>query len=146
VWHGRLVQLDNRACWDRVRSSRSGVLGTVHAERGVDAVPVVFVVHEDRLVIPIDTVKPKSGRRLQRLRNLELDGRAVLLVDHYDDDWTTLWWVRVHGNAREHAPTAAQIEALRARFAAYRAAGTIISVIVLDPRELTGWAAGPTER
>ena len=40
-------------------------------------------------------MKAKSGGRLQRLVNLEADARCVLLVDHYDDDWSQLWWVRV---------------------------------------------------
>lgn len=32
---------------------------------------------------------------LQRTRNLDADGRAVLLCDHWDrDDWSRLWWVR----------------------------------------------------
>ena len=34
--------------------------------------------------------------RLQRVRNLEADPRATLLIDHWDpDDWSQLWWVRV---------------------------------------------------
>ena len=52
---------------------------------------VVFVTADRQLVIPIDTVKAKSGERLQRLVNLDVDSRAVLLVDHYDDDWSQLW-------------------------------------------------------
>ena len=73
---------------------------------------MVFVVSADRFVMPVDTVKPKSGPVLQRLRNLLVDPRAVLLVEHYDDDWAQLWWVRVHGHARERQPTAEELEAL----------------------------------
>ena len=98
--HGHDVQLDDASCWERLRAARHGVLGTVHATRAVDAVPVVFVVHDDQVVIPIDTVKPKAGGRLQRLRNLDRDDRAVLLVDHYDDDWSALWWIRLDGTGR----------------------------------------------
>jgi PPOX class probable F420-dependent enzyme len=73
-----------------------GVLCTVHAERGVDAVPVVYVVNGDGQVgVPVDLVKPKLALRLQRERNLEVDPRATLLIDHWDrDDWARLWWVR----------------------------------------------------
>ena len=34
-----------------------GTLGTVHAERGVDAVPVCFAVEGGTVAVPIDTVK-----------------------------------------------------------------------------------------
>ena len=93
------------------------------------------------IVIPIDAVKPKAGQRLQRLRNLDTDARAVLLVDRYDEDWSKLWWVRVHGDAIEAAPTTEQLERLAAMFPAYAARGTVTSVIVLTPGRVSGWAA-----
>lgn len=73
-----------------------GILCTLHAERGVDAVPVAYVVDDDGYVgVPVDRVKPKASSRLQRERNLESDPRATLLVEHRDpDDWARLWWVR----------------------------------------------------
>jgi PPOX class probable F420-dependent enzyme len=135
--------MDAATCWERLRATDHGVLGTVHAARGVDAVPVVFVVDGDQLVLPIDTVKAKRSPLLQRLRNLDHDGRAVLLVDHYDDDWSQLWWVRVHGQAREADPTDIQLAELARTFPAYAASGSVTSVIVLTPSELTGWTAAP---
>ena len=58
-------------------------------------VPVVYFVGGDSLVVPIDTVKPKSSPVLQRQTNLDADPRATLLVDHWDHgDWSQLWWVR----------------------------------------------------
>ena len=105
--------------------------------------PVVFVVDGDQIVIPIDTVKPKRGARLQRLRNLDADHRAVLLVDHYDDDWSELWWVRVHGHAHEAEPTVEHLEQLATAFPDYAEPRTVRSVIVLVPDEVSGWEAGP---
>jgi PPOX class probable F420-dependent enzyme len=135
--------MDGDTCWERLRAARHGALGTVHAARGVDAVPVVFVIDSDRdeIVIPIDTVKPKTGGRLQRLRNLDSDDRAVVLVEHYDDDWSQLWWVRVHGQAHEVEPTPGQLERLAAAFPAYAAPGSVTSLIVLTPTDVTGWSA-----
>ena len=133
------MQLDVTACWVHLRAARHGVLGTVHGDRGVDAIPVVFVLDREEVVIPIDAVKPKAGQRLQRLRNLDTDPRAVLLVDRYDDDWSKLWWVRVHGDAIEAAPTTEQLEQLAATFPGYAAPGTVTSVIVLTPSRVTGW-------
>ena len=139
--------MDTVACWERLRAARHGVLGTVHATRGVDAVPVVFIVDgnqdADEIVIPIDTVKPKAGGRLQRLRNLDGDERSVLLVEHYEDDWSRLWWVRVHGRAHEAEPTPGQLGRLAAAFPAYAAPGSVTSVIVFAPDDVTGWATGP---
>ncbi len=80
----------------RLKSHEHGVLCTHHPERGIDAVPVVYVKDTDGFVgIPVDLVKPKSSLRLQRQTNLEADARATLLVEHWDrDDWSKLWWVR----------------------------------------------------
>jgi PPOX class probable F420-dependent enzyme len=80
----------------RLVAQDHGILCTVHATRGVDAVPCVFAVDDDGFVgVPVDRVKPKSSSRLQRERNLESDSRATLLVEHWDrGDWSRLWWVR----------------------------------------------------
>ena len=144
MWQRPTVQLDTAASWERLRAAHHGILGTVHAARGVDAVPVVFVIHGEQAVIPIDTVKPKSGPMLQRLRNLLVDPRAVLLVDHYDEDWSQLWWVRVHGRAEQQVPSTDQLEALRRAFPAYRDPDAVTSVIVLEPSAVSGWSANPT--
>ena len=135
------MRLDEATSWERLRSSDHGVLGTVHARRGVDLVPVVFVVDGSRVVIPVDTVKAKAGRRLQRLVNLDADARCTLLVDHHDRDWSRLWWVRAHGQAQEHPPDPTLVSALADAFPPYRAAGTVTSLIVLDVDEVTGWTA-----
>lgn len=131
------MRLNLEECWARLRTSTHGVLGTVHAERGVDAVPVVFAVDGEVLVVPVDTVKPKASTRLQRLANVERDPRCVMLVDHYDDDWSQLWWVRVHATATVVDGTNDALE----RFAAYREPGSVVQSIVLTPTEVTGWSA-----
>ena len=68
----------------------------------------------------------------------------MLLVDHYEADWSQLWWVRVHGRAHEAAPTTRQLDALARAFPAYVAEGTVTSMIVLVPDEVMGWTADPT--
>ena len=83
-----------------------GVLGDRPPGDGAwTSVPVVYLVEGASIVIPIDAVKPKSGRRLQRSANLDGGRPGRLLVEHYEDDWSQLWWVRVHGRAREAVPT-----------------------------------------
>jgi PPOX class probable F420-dependent enzyme len=99
------MSLDRPHCEALLADAGHGVLATVHARRGVDAVPVCFAVEATELVVPVDTVKPKSSSDLQRARNLDADGRAVLLCDHWDpDDWSRLWWVRAHLARAEFDP------------------------------------------
>ncbi len=89
------MRLDRLRCQDLLERSARGILGTLHTERGVDAVPVCFAVDGPTVAVPVDTVKPKHSVDLQRSRNLDADPRAVLLCDHWDaTDWTRLWWVR----------------------------------------------------
>jgi PPOX class probable F420-dependent enzyme len=131
------VRLNAIDAWILLRTSVHGVLATVHPERGVDAVPVVFAVDGERVMVPIDTVKQKSSMQLQRLLNLAQDPRCVLLVDYYDDDWSRLWWVRVHATA---TLLEGRHESLT-RFEQYRGDGTVDSTIVLEPTNVTGWQA-----
>ena len=120
----------------RLERADHGVLSTLHPTRGIDSVPVCFVVAGDVVGIPIDTVKPKRSTRLGRLRNLEADPRATLLVEHWDaDDWTALWWVRVSVLLTEvDASQLAELTALLlAKYAQYENGG-IESVVASAAR------------
>lgn len=122
-----------------------GVLCTVHATRGVDAVPVLYAADETGHVgIPIDRVKPKTSTHLQRTRNLEADPRAALLVEHWDrTDWSQLWWVRAELHWAGPDP-GGQGTALAARLAGafpqYREQ-PFSSLLVLRIVAVTGWSA-----
>lgn len=123
-----------------------GVLCTVHPERGVDAVPVVYVVTEDGCVgIPIDRVKPKSSMQLQRERNLAADPRATLLVEHWDrGDWSQLWWVRaeLRWQGDVAAARAADVAArLALAYPQYRDQ-PFTRLLVFSVVGITGWTAG----
>ena len=61
--------------------------------------PIVFALAGDTLYHAVDH-KPKRTTALQRLANLRADPRASVLADHYDEDWSRLWWVRADGTAR----------------------------------------------
>ncbi len=60
--------------------------------------PVVFVLQDEIVWSAVDA-KPKTTRALRRLANIEAHHRVSLLVDHYEDDWSALWWVRADGSA-----------------------------------------------
>ena len=136
------MPLETPECWELLRAADHGVLATRHATRGVDAVPVVFVIDADhRIVIPIDTVKAKSTTRLQRLVNIATDARVMVLAEHYEDDWTQLWWVRARGRAGEAELTDARWELLAGKYGGYVEASSIVSTIVVDVEEVSGWKA-----
>jgi PPOX class probable F420-dependent enzyme len=88
----------------RLADARVGRLATVGADGVVRVVPVCFALVEGRIVSAVDH-KPKRTTQLARLRDIRETGRAVLLVDHYDDDdWSKLWWIRVSGAAAVLSP------------------------------------------
>ncbi len=103
--------------------ARSGVLGTIARDGLPQLVPVCFAWVGGAIAIAIDE-KPKRGGTLARVRNLERDARATLLVDHYEDRWERLAWVRLEGEARVLArgeEWQEALEALRRRYPRYRA-------------------------
>jgi len=127
----------------RLERADHGVLSTLHAERGIDSVPVCFVLDGDLIAIPIDTIKRKRSTRLGRLRNLETDPRATLLVEHWDfDDWSKLWWVRASLLLTDvDRQTLSELtQRLAAKHPQY-AEGGIESVIPLRIVDLVEWSA-----
>lgn len=137
------MRLDETQAQARLLTHDHGVLCTVHPQRGPDAVPVAYAVDGDHLAIPVDTVKPKSSLQLQRRRNLELDPRASLLIEHWDAaDWSQLWWVRAQ--LRWVDPDAERAERLSAllaeRYPQY-AERPFADLLVFRVVECTGWAA-----
>jgi len=131
----------------RFAAARVARLATVGRDGRPHLVPVVFAVDGARVYSAVDDVKPKATLRLRRLRNIAENPAVALLADHYDDDWTTLWWARADGVARvlEPAdPQAARARALlAARYAPYRDAPPPGAVVAVDVTRWSGWAAGP---
>jgi PPOX class probable F420-dependent enzyme len=131
----------------RRRFAAEGVarLATVGADGRPHLVPVVFALDGDTLYTAVDDVKPKATQRLRRLRNIAAHPAVALLADHYDDDWSALWWVRADGTARILEPADAEAGRARAlladRYEQYRAAPPPGPVIAVAVERWTGWAA-----
>ena len=110
---------------DLLRDGRVARLGTADRLGQPLVVPVCYAWDGERAYSAVDA-KPKRTRALRRLRNVEENPRASLLVDEWDEDWTRLRWVLVEGRAdvlaagpeRAHA-----IDLLLAKYAQYRAMG-----------------------
>ncbi len=119
---------------------RRGVLTTLDPDGSGHSVPVGFVVIGDEIVSPIDH-KPKSGRKLHRLRNIERDDRVTFLVDHWDEDWTRLAWVMVRAKATVVAEATPEVAtALNARYPQYAPDELPDAWIRMRPTRLTWWS------
>lgn len=121
-------------------------LASVAADGRPHVVPVTFVLAGDLLYSAVDA-KPKTTRGLRRLRNIREHPRIALLADHYDEDWSLLWWVRADGLATVLAgpdEMAGPLTLLAGRYPQYGQdppAGPVIRVAV---DRWTGWAASGT--
>lgn len=82
----------------RFASARVARLASVTPDGRPHAVPICFVIDGDRLVTIVDH-KPKTTTQLRRLDNIRANPSVTVLVDHYDEDWSNLWWVRADGIA-----------------------------------------------
>lgn len=101
-------------------TARVARLATV-GPAGPHLVPIVFALAGGVIHTAVDA-KPKRTRALRRLANIDADPRVSVLADHYDEDWSLLWWVRADGIARVVAESAEGRAALAAKYAQYQAA------------------------
>lgn len=64
-------------------------------------VPIVFVYEHPHLYTPIDRKPKRTGdwRRLRRVQNVVTNGRASVVIDEWDEDWTKLRYVLLEGTA-----------------------------------------------
>lgn len=133
-----------------VEAARVGRLATVTAEGRPHAVPCCFVLIGERVYSVVDA-KPKSTAALKRLANIRANPATTLLVDHYDDDWSRLWWVRLDGSARvvdepsdadggEPGEREAALDALAAKYPQYRADRPQGPMLTVEVERWSGWS------
>ncbi len=131
---------------EALRESRVARLGTRGADSNVRLVPICFAVVDDHIVSAVDH-KPKRTGQLRRLDDMVASGTATVLIDHYDEDWTRLWWVRICGRAAVHDPgdRAADpaLAALAAKYAQYRERPPTGSVYRIAFDEVRSWRHSP---
>ena len=127
---------------ERFAAARIGRLATVTATGRPHVVPVCFALAHKRIFTAVDA-KPKATRALARLENIRATGRASLLVDHYEEDWSELWWVRVDGVA-EVVHSEKAIDALAAKYEQYRTARPEGPVIAIAPERWSSWVPSLT--
>lgn len=130
-----------------LRDGRVGRLATADAAARPLVVPVCYVFDGRHVYSPIDR-KPKRApaRPLKRLANITENPRVALVVDEYDEDWSRLRYVIVHGTAHvivagpELDGAAGRLEAKYPQYRDLpldRAGGTMIRI---TPERIVAWS------
>jgi PPOX class probable F420-dependent enzyme len=138
------MRLPEEIARERLASAPVLRLATADANGVPHLVVAVFAVDGDRIYTAVDA-KPKRTRDLKRLRNISENPRVAVLADHYEDDWSRLWWVRADANAEildDAGAMARPIALLSARYPQYRDEPPEGPVIALNVHRWTGWTAG----
>jgi PPOX class probable F420-dependent enzyme len=127
----------------RVADARVGRLATVDGKGRPHVVPFCYVLVDDTIYSGVDA-KPKSTAELRRLDNIRARPDVAVLVDHYDEDWSKLWWVRLDGigrvldagDEREQA-----VATLCDKYEQYRESPPTGAVIAIAVRSWRTWSA-----
>ncbi len=127
----------------RLAAARVGRLASIDERGRPHVVPICFALAGDRLFSVVDH-KAKRTMNLRRLDNVRRTPAVQLIVDHYDDDWSVLWWVRVSGHGRVVEHGAARddvIDLLASKYPQYREHRPAGPALVIDITEISAWQA-----
>ena len=141
-----LPGVDRETAHRRMLSAPIARLATIDPDGRPHLVPIVFVIHGQTLYTAVDA-KPKRSRRLRRIENARGRPDVTVLADHYEDDWSRLWWVRIDGRARVlDAGDEAELALLLLieRYEQYRSEKPGLPVLAIDIRTWRGWEAVAT--
>jgi PPOX class probable F420-dependent enzyme len=126
----------------RLAGANVARLATVSDAGQPHVVPIVFALEGDTLYFAVDW-KPKKTADLKRLKNIAANPGVSVLADHYDEDWTRLWWVRADGTARvitDEAEARHAIDLLANKYAQYQHQRPVGPVVGIRIDRLTGWS------
>jgi PPOX class probable F420-dependent enzyme len=144
-----------------IAAARRAILATVAPDGRPRLVPVCYALAPDAddaddapalLYSPIDD-KPKRSadpRRLARVRDIEARSSVSMLVDRWDEDWSSVAWVRVDGVADilwpdvpiEAPGRRAAIALLREKYPQYAAHGLeALPIIRIVATRIVAWGA-----
>lgn len=131
-----------------VTGSRVARMATIDPDGRPHIVPLVFALDGDTLYSSIDD-KPKDTPRVRRLTNIRANPeRVTALIDHYEDDWPAVWWVRLRGTGRvleDGQERDRGLALLAEKYPQYRDLPPQGAVIALDVTEWRGWSWRPIQ-
>ena len=129
-----------------LEAHRVGRLATVDAGGRPYAVPICYALLDGLIYTPIDE-KPKRAGTLRRVKNILAEPRVCLVVDHYEEDWSRLAWLQLHGRAtlvEDPDERRRATSALRHRYEQYRAMNLESRELIgITPQRARGWSAAP---
>lgn len=129
----------------RFELAQVATLATTTPDGRPHIVPITFALSGSQVVTMVDH-KPKSTTNLKRLRNVIATPVASVLVDHYDDDWRSLWWVRIDGAAdvvTDGSNWERARDALRSKYSQYRDNPPTGPAILIGVDTISGWESTP---
>ena len=127
-----------------LRDSRVAHLATADVNGRPLVVTICFVWDGVNLYSAIDA-KPKTTRRLRRVRNIEENPRVSLIVDRWHETWNRLMHVIVDGKAtiiEDGDEWRGAITALRAKYPQYQTMDVAVdfgAVIRIEPQAVRCW-------
>ena len=127
----------------RLAAARVARLATTDPDGRPHLVPIVFALDGDTLYSAVDR-KPKRSSRLRRIENARARPDVTILVDHYEEDWSRLWWIRLRGRARvldEGPERERALELLAAKYPQYRSEPPDGPVLAVDVTQVRDWRA-----
>jgi PPOX class probable F420-dependent enzyme len=128
---------------ERLTAARVARLATTDPDGRPHLVPIVFALEGDTLYSAVDR-KRKRSTKLRRVENARARPDVTVLVDHYDEDWGRLWWIRLRGRARvldEGEERERALALLQEKYPQYRAEPPDGPVLAVDITEVRDWAA-----
>ncbi|MGH8898239.1 MAG: TIGR03668 family PPOX class F420-dependent oxidoreductase [Egibacteraceae bacterium] len=127
---------------DRFATAVLAHLATADERSQPHVVATTFAAERDQIVMAVDH-KPKTTPNLKRLRNITANPKVTVLVDHYEDDWSRLWWVRADGTARvvdDAQECEEPIRSLQAKYQQYQDHRPDGPVILITVSRWLGWS------
>jgi PPOX class probable F420-dependent enzyme len=126
----------------RFGAARVARLATTNPDGTPHVVPVVFALAGTTVWTAVDE-KPKATTALRRLDNVRARPRLSLLVDHYADDWSALWWVRADGTGTvlDAAEAADGLTTLVAKYEQYQRRPPPGPVLRIEVTRWVSWSA-----
>ncbi len=130
-----------------IERARVARLATIDSEFKPHLVPVVFVFDGNHFFIPVDekrkTAKPE---KLKRMRNIQDNPNATLLIDEYSEDWTKLAFVMIQGKASVATKEEGNIQVRQAykklmtKYIQYQKVGIGEMCIIITPKKVASWS------
>lgn len=130
-------------------SARVARLATADRVGAPHNIPICFWFDGSRRFYFVIDEKPKRLTRggLKRMRNIAENPRVALVVDHFDEDWSRLAYVLIHGEAHTVADLGqygAVLRNLRDKYQQYRTMALDPdrnTMVVIEASQVHRWGA-----